>query len=383
MTIEEAPRTEIVLYQTDDGQTQIDVRMVDETVWLSQAQMVELFQSSKANISEHVANVFAEGELGEESTVRDFRTVRQEGSRQVTRQVTYYNLDVIISVGYRVKSLRGTQFRRWALGVLKEYLTKGFAMNDPLLKQAGGGSYWRELLERIRDIRSSEKVFYRQVLDLYATSVDYDPHASVSVEFFKMVQNKMHYAAHGHTAAEVIVGRADVSQPFMGLTVFDGSQPHRGDVIVAKNYLTEEELATLNRMVSAFLDLAELRAMQHRPMYMNDWVAELDDFATRYGKGVLPGAGSVCHDDAVEHATTEYDEYLRRLAEQPSPGEWDYLQAIKATQRQIEKTKASSPTPVPQPIDLSHRHHFVQSPEGAPPTLNTITPPEPPASTAT
>ena len=235
-----------------------------------------------------------------------------------------------------MKSLRGTQFRRWALGVLKEYLTKGFALDDALLKQAGGGSYWRELLDRIRDIRSSEKVFYRQALDLYATSVDYDPRAPQSVEFFKIVQNKMHYA-HGHTAAEVIRGRADAGQEFMGLTVFDGERPRRAEVVVAKNYLTESELATLNRMVSAFLDLAELRAMQHVPMYMHDWIAELDDFAARYGQGVLPGPGSVSHDDAVQHATGEYDEYLKRLSSEPSPAELDYLDTITATQRQIEK----------------------------------------------
>ena len=330
------PDSELVLYQTDDGQTRIDVRMADETVWLSQAQMVDLFQSSKANVSEHVKHVFEEGELDEASTVRRFRTVRQEGDREVVRALTYYNLDVIISVGYRVKSLRGTQFRRWALAVLKEYLTKGFAMNDALLKQAGGGSYWRELLERIRDIRSSEKVFYRQVLDLYATSVDYDPRAPESVAFFKIVQNKMHYAAHGHTAAEVIKRRADSSQPFMGLTVFDGARPHRSEVVIAKNYLNEQELATLNRMVAAFFDLAELQAMRHVPMHMKDWIRELDDFATRYGKGVLSGAGSVSHEDAIGYATAEYDAYLKRLAEEPSPGELDYLEAVKAALKKIE-----------------------------------------------
>jgi len=334
------PQSEIVVYQADDGQTRIDVRMVDETVWLSLDQMAELFQRDKSTISRHIANVFIEGELERRGTVADFATVQAEGNRRVTRQVTYYNLDVIISVGYRVKSLRGTQFRRWALGVLKDYLTKGFAMNDPLLKQVGGGAYWRELLERIRDIRSSEKVFYRQVLDLYATSVDYDPHAAVSVEFFKIVQNKMHYAAHGHTAAEVIRDRADAGRPFMGLTVFDGARPHRSEVIVAKNYLTEDELATLNRMVSAFLDLAELRAMQHVPMYMKGWIAELDDLATRYGKGVLPGPGGVSHETAVEHATAEYDEYVKGLAEDLSPAERDYLNAIKVTQKQLERSES-------------------------------------------
>jgi hypothetical protein len=341
MSDEILPSTAIVFYQTEDGQTRIDVRMADETVWLSQAQMVELFQSSKANVSEHIRHVFDEGELEAESTVRKFRTVRAEGEREVARDVVYYNLDVIISVGYRVKSLRGTQFRRWALGVLKEYVIKGFAMNDALLKQAGGGAYWRELLERIRDIRSSEKVFYRQVLDLYATSVDYDPHAGESVAFFKIVQNKMHYAAHGQTAAEVVRQRADATQPFMGLTVFEGPRPHRDEVMVAKNYLTDDELTMLNRMVSAFLDLAELQAMRHVPMYMKDWIAELDDFAARYGQGVLASAGSVSHGEAVEHANAEYDAYLKRVAEEPSPAELDYLEAIKATQKRIErKTRA-------------------------------------------
>ncbi|MDR2380295.1 MAG: virulence RhuM family protein [Bifidobacteriaceae bacterium] len=256
-----APQTEIVMYQAADGEARIEVRMVDETVWLSLDQMAELFQRDKSTVSRHISNVFREGELERGPVVADFATTAADGK---TYQVAYYNLDVIISVGYRVKSLRGTQFRRWALGVLKEYLTKGFTMNDALLKQAGGGAYWRELLERVRDIRASEKVFYRQVLDLYATSVDYDPRAAESVEFFKVVQNKMHYAAHGHTAAEVIKGRAAAGQQFMGLTVFDGPRPRRGEVVVAKNYLTEQELATLNRMVSAFLDLAELKAMRHR-----------------------------------------------------------------------------------------------------------------------
>ncbi|MDR1189790.1 MAG: virulence RhuM family protein [Bifidobacteriaceae bacterium] len=334
----------IVLYQTQDGQTRIDVRMVDETVWLSLDQMAALFQRDKSTVSRHIANVFSEGELERDGTVADFATVRTEGARQVMRQVTHYNLDVIISVGYRVKSLRGTQFRRWALAVLKEYLTKGFAMNDALLKEAGGGTYWRELLDRIRDIRSSEKVFYRQVLDLYATSVDYDLRAPQSVEFFKIVQNKMHYAAHGHTAAEVIEARADAGQPFMGLTAFEGSRPHRSEVTVAKNCLTEEELATLNRMVSAFLDLAELRAMRRVPMYMKDWIAELDDFAARYGQGVLPGPGAVSHEQAVERASVEYDSYLRRLVDDASPAELDYLQAIKTAQKRIEADQTRSAT---------------------------------------
>ena len=338
---DEAPRTEIVLYQTDDGQTRIQVRMVDETVWLSLDQMAQLFQRDKSVISRHISHVFSEGELDRGPVVADLATTAADGK---TYLVTYYNLDVIISVGYRVRSLRGTQFRRWASGVLKEYLVKGFAMNDELLKQAGGGTYWRELLARIRDIRSSEKVFYRQVLDLYATSVDYDPHASESLAFFAIVQNKMHLAAHGHTAAEVIAQRADASQPYMGLTVFDGARPHRSDVSVAKNYLTEEELATLNRMVSAFLDLAELRATQHVPMCMKDWVAELDDFAHRYGKGILPGPGAVSHQQAIDHAEAAYDDYLRRLADEPSPAERDYLDAIKQTQQRIESRPGQDPS---------------------------------------
>ena len=331
--IQPLPESELVLYQTEDGSTRINVHMADETVWLSLDQMADLFQRDKSTISRHISNLFSEGELERGPVVAEFATTAADTK---TYQVTYYNLDVIISVGYRVKSLRGTQFRRWASAILKEYLTKGFTMNDALLKQTGGGSYWRELLERIRDIRSSEKVFYRQVLDLYATSVDYDPRASESVEFFKIVQNKMHYAAHGHTAAEVISQRADASQPFMGLTVFEGTQPHRGEVTIAKNYLSEQELATLNRMVSAFFDLAELQAMRHVPMYMKDWIKELDDFATRYGQGVLPGTGSVSHEAAIRHATAEYDGYLKRLAEEPSRAELDYLEAVKAAQKKIE-----------------------------------------------
>ncbi len=276
-------KSEIIIYQTEDGDTKIDVRMDDETVWLTQIQMADLFQTTKQNVSLHINNAIKEGEIKPSATVKEYLTVQMEGERKVSRSVKHYNLDVIISVGYRVKSLRGTQFRRWALEVLREYLIKGFSMNDDLLKKAGGGGYWHELLERIRDIRSSEKVFYRQVLDLYATSVVYDPRAPESIEFFKIVQNKIHFAAHGHTAAEIIAQRADAELPFMGLTGFSGKQPIKREIGIAKNYLTEGELATLNRMVSAYFDLAELRAMQHQPMYMRDWVDELDDFAERYG----------------------------------------------------------------------------------------------------
>ena len=251
-------KSEIIIYQTEDGETKIDVVMEDETVWLAQAQMAELFQTTKQNISLHLNNAFSEGEIEEVATVKEYLTVQTEGNRDVKRKVKYYNLDAIISVGYRVKSLRGTQFRRWALSVLKEYLVKGFAMNDDLLKKAGGGNYWSELLQRIRDIRSSEKMMYRQVLDLYATSVDYDPWTSESREFFKIVQNKIHFAAHGHTAAEVIYHRTNAELPNMGLTVFSGETLTKSEVGIAKNYLTRDELDLLNRMVSAFFDLAEL-----------------------------------------------------------------------------------------------------------------------------
>jgi len=329
--------SEIIIYQTDDDRTKISVRMENETVWLTQAQMVELFQSSKANISEHIRHVFDDGELAEESVVRNFRTTAADSKNYPTK---HYNLDVIISVGYRVKSLRGVQFRRWATTVLREYLVKGFAMNDDLLKKAGGGNYWHELLERIRDIRSSEKVFYRQVLDLYATSVDYDPRMPESQEFFKIVQNKIHFAAHGHTAAEVIAARADAEMPFMGLTIFSGKQPTKDETGTAKNYLNEEELALLNRMVSAFFDLAELRAMQHQPMYMKDWVAELDDFAKLYGKGILSGPGTVSHQAAIAKAESEYAKYRKKIKDEPTPVESEYLESIKGVQKKLEgKTK--------------------------------------------
>ena len=259
---------EIVIYQAEDGLTKVECRFVDETVWLTQQQMAELFHTSRSNIVEHIGHIYEEGELDEVSTCRKFRQVRMEGNRQVTRELPFYNLDMIISLGYRVKSLIATQFRRWATERLKEYMIKGFTMDDERLKNLGGGNYWRELLERIRDIRSSEKVMYRQVLDLYATSVDYNPRSAESVAFFKMVQNKLHYAAHGHTAAEVIYERADADKPFMGLTTFSGDFPTAKDIGIAKNYLTEEELRVLNQMVSGYFDFAEVQAIRHRPMYI-------------------------------------------------------------------------------------------------------------------
>lgn len=259
---------DIVIYQTDDGDIKIDVRFVDESVWLTQQQMAELFQSSRTNIVEHIRHIYEEGELDEVSTCRKFRQVRIEGSRRVARELPYYNLDMIISLGYRVKSIIATNFRRWATERLKEYMKKGFTMDDERLKNLGGGNYWKELLDRIRDIRSSEKVMYRQVLDLYATSIDYNPKSSESVAFFKMVQNKLHYAAHGHTAAEVIYERADADKPFMGLTAFSGDFPTAKDIGVAKNYLSEEELRILNAIVSGYFDFAEVQAMRHHPMHM-------------------------------------------------------------------------------------------------------------------
>ena len=322
---------EIIIYQTDDGTTKIDVRMEDETVWLTQAQMSELFGRDRSVITKHINNIFEEGELEENSNVQNLHIANSD------KPVKVYNLDVVISVGYRVKSVRGTQFRRWALAVLKEYLVKGFTMNDDLLKQAGGGNYWKELLERIRDIRSSEKVLYRQVLDLYGTSVDYNPRAEESVEFFKVVQNKLHYAAHGNTASEIIFGRANAQLPFMGLTTFKGNRPIKSETKIAKNYLSEDELARLNRMVSAFFDLAELRAMRREPMYMKDWVSEVDDFAERYGEGILLGSGNISNKQAIEKAESEYEKYRKSEKDELSPVEKAYLDTVKSTQKKLEK----------------------------------------------
>ncbi|MCK1804157.1 virulence RhuM family protein [Brevibacterium sp. R8603A2] len=332
----DASSSEILLYQRDDGRTAIEVRLDGETVWVTQAQLVELFQSSKANISEHISNIFDEGEVDPSATVREFRTVRQEGSRQVTRTLTYYNLDVILSVGYRVRSKVATQFRIWATERLREYLVKGFTMDDAKLKSLGGGNYWRELLDRIRDIRSSEKVLYRQILDLYATSVDYDPRAEETIEFFKIVQNKLHFAAHGRTAAEVIASRADATQPNMGLTSFAGQRPIKAEVTIAKNYLSENELKKLNTLVSAYFDAAEFRAQNHEPTYMRDWLAHLDRLITAMEAPTLQGAGSVSHKQAVAKAEGEYEKYRAQLDAAPSDVEAAYLESVKRTQREIE-----------------------------------------------
>ena len=325
---------DIVIYQSENGNTKIDVHFQDETVWLTQAQLCELYQSSKANVSEHIKNIFDEKELDEESTVRKFRTVQTEGDRSVTRSITYYNLDMIISLGYRIKSSIATQFRRWATERLKEYMIKGFTMDDERLKNLGGGNYWHELLERIRDIRSSEKVMYRQVLDLYATSVDYNPQSAESIAFFKIVQNKLHYAAHGHTAAEVIYERADAQKPFMGLTSFAGDFPTLKDVTVAKNYLSEDELKILNNLVSGYFDFAEIQAMRHKPMYMSDYVENLDRILLSTGEALLTDAGKISHTRAIEKAREEYKKYQ---VQNISPVEEAYLQTISSLEKTAKK----------------------------------------------
>ena len=325
---------DIVIYQTEDGGTKIDVRFEGETVWLTQQQMAELFGSSRTNIVEHIQHIYEEGELDEDSTCRKFRQVRDEGGRQVSRVIPHYNLDMIISLGYRVKSRIATHFRRWATERLKEYMLKGFTMDDERLKELGGGNYWKELLARIRDIRSSEKVMYRQVLDLYATSVDYDPNSAESVAFFKMVQNKLHYAAHGHTAAEVIYERADADKPFMGLTSFSGDFPTAKDIGIAKNYLTEEELRVLNGIVSGYFDFAEVQAMRHRPMHMSDYVEHLDRVLSSTGEQLLVGAGKVSHKQAIEKANREYQRFV---VQNLSPVEEAYLQTIKEVEKTAKK----------------------------------------------
>ena len=314
----------IIIYQTEDGLTKLDVQLHDETVWLSLDMMAQLFQRDKSTISRHIKNIFAERELQTSAVVANFATTASDGK---TYQVDYYNLDVIISVGYRVKSLRGTQFRIWATQRLKEYIIKGFTMDDERLKGNAGGNYWKELLGRIRDIRSSEKVLYRQVLDLYATSVDYDPKSEESVRFFKIVQNKLHYAAHGHTAAEVIYERVDAEKPFMGLTTFAGELPALKDISVAKNYLSESELKILNNLVSGYFDLAEINAMEHKPMYMSDYVQQLDSVLSVGNRPLLEGAGSVSHAQAIEKATAEYRKWQTNTL---SPVEQEYMRTIKA-----------------------------------------------------
>ena len=316
-------KNKIIIYTDDSGLTKIDVKLEDETLWLTQAQMCALYQTSKSNVSEHIKHIFDEGELQESSVVRKFRTTAADGKSYLT---TYYNLDMIIALGYRVRSIIATRFRQWATIRLKEYITKGFTLDDDRLKQLGGGGYWKELLERIRDIRSTEKVLYRQVLEIYATSIDYDPRASVSQKFFQKVQNKIHYAIHGHTAAELIVERADAEKDFMGLLTFKGNQPTLSEARTAKNYLNEKELRAMGQLVSGYLDFAERQAEREQAMTMNDWANYLDRILTMTGEQLLQDGGSVSHDDAMEHATTEYRKYKQRTI---SDAEHDYLNAIK------------------------------------------------------
>lgn len=324
----------ILIYTDNDGLTKIDVKLEEDTLWLTQAQMCDLYQTSRTNVVEHVKHIYEEGELEEEATCRKFRQVRQEGERMVNRDIPYYNLDMIIALGYRVRSIIATRFRQWATQRLKEYITKGFTMDDERLKKLGGGGYWKELLERIRDIRATEKVFYRQVLEIYATSIDYDPRASVSQEFFKKVQNKIHYAIHGRTAAELIVERADSEKDFMGLLTFKGSQPTLAEARTAKNYLDDKELRAMGQLVSGYLDFAERQAEKELPMTMDDWANYLDRILTSTGEQLLLDGGRVSHQEAMDHATTEYRKYKQRTL---SDVEQDYLNAIKAISDKSKK----------------------------------------------
>ena len=331
---DEMGKSNIIIYTTEDGLSKIETTFDGDTVWLSIDQMAELFQRDKSTISRHIKNIYSEEELVQEATVAYFATVQNEGNRQVERSICYYNLDVIISVGYRVKSKRGTQFRIWATGILKEYMRKGFALDDERLKDLGGGGYFKELLERIRDIRASEKVFYRQVLEIYATSIDYDPKAEISIQFFQKVQNKIHYAIHGQTAAEVIYTRADAEKEFMGLTTFAGNQPTLREAVIAKNYLNEKELRAMGQLVSGYLDFAERQAEREQAMTMKDWAKHLDRILTMSGEQLLSGNGSVTHKQAVEKATGEYKKYKQRTL---SDVEQDYLNSIKILGKKADK----------------------------------------------
>lgn len=321
----------VIIYTANDGKTKIDVKLEEETLWLTQAQMCELYQTSKSNVSEHIKHIFEDGELNEDSVVRKFRTTAADGKEYL---VSHYNLDMIIALGYRVRSIIATRFRQWATERLKEYIVKGFTLDDERLKKLGGGSYWKELLERIRDIRATEKVLYRQILEIYATSIDYDPRAQVSQEFFKKVQNKIHFAIHGHTAAELIVERADAEKDFMGLMTFNGNHPTLIEAKTAKNYLNEKELRAMGQLVSGYLDFAERQAEREQVMTMNDWAAYLDRILTMSGEQLLQGSGSVSHEEAMEHATTEYRKYKQRTI---SDVERDYLFSIKSIEGSIKK----------------------------------------------
>lgn len=335
----EENKGELILYQDNDDTTRIEVRLENENVWLTQKMMAELFHTTPQNITIHLKNIFDEAELQEEATCKEFLQVQYEGTRKVERKQKFYNLDAIISVGYRIKSHIATKFRIWATERLKEYLIKGFTMDDERLKGTGGGNYWKELLDRIRDIRSSEKVLYRQVLDLYATSLDYDPNTKESIQFFRIVQNKLHYAAHGHTAAEVIAKRADAGQPFMGLLTFSGGEVTRKDIGIAKNYLTENELKKLNNIVSAYFDLAELKALNQEAMYMKDWIAQLDRLILSFDGKLLENAGGVSHDQAIHKAVTEYRKYQSAAI---SAVERSYLETLGKAEKKLKKGSRTS-----------------------------------------
>lgn len=330
------PQSEIIIYEGTDGAPNIEVRIEGETVWLSQSQLVDLFQSSKANVSEHIKNIFIEKELERQATVRDFRTVQNEGGRNVSRDIEHYNLDVIISLGYRIKSDIATRFRMWATARLREYIVKGFTINSEKLKNLGGGDYWKELLDEIRDIRSSEKVLYRQVLDLYATAMDYDPNTNESLRFFKIVQNKMHFAAHGHTASEVIYLRVDSDKPFAGLASFKGKQPTQAEAMIAKNYLDLKELKVLNNLVSAYFDIAEVNAIEHKAMRMADYIRELDAIMKSTGRALLAGAGTVSREQAEVKAKKEYREYKAKTL---SEVEKSYLENLKQIEKKVKSKK--------------------------------------------
>ncbi|NDV66222.1 virulence RhuM family protein [Bacteroides sp. 224] len=334
--MKEENKGEILLYQTADGESKIEVTLSDNTVWLTLDQMAELFQRNKSTISRHIKNVFETGELQQSSVVANYATTANDGK---TYQVAYYNLDMIISVGYRVNSLRGVQFRIWATQVLKEYLVKGFALNDDLLKRAGGGNYFDELLSRIRDIRSSEKLFYRKILEIYALSIDYDPRAETTKHFFATVQNKMHFSTHGHTAAEIIYSRADAEKDFMGLTTWSGALPRRADAEYAKNYLSEQELDTLNRIVNLYLDFAELQAQSQTPMYMKDWIQKLDDFLKLSGKELLTHAGKISAEMAKTRANDEFNKFQKRIENQLSPVEVHFLENFEQEHKKILRRK--------------------------------------------
>jgi len=340
-----APRGEFLIYQTEDGRTRVEVRVEHDTVWLSQRDMAELFQTTKQNVSLHIQNVFDEGELLLAATVKEYLTVQTEGNRRVERRVEHYNLDVIISVGYRVKSIRGTQFRIWATQRLREYIVKGFTLDDQRLKQAGGGDHFQELLERIRDIRSSERVFWRKVLDIYALSEDYNPKADDSKLFFQTVQNKIHWAIHGHTAAEIVHARADSTKPNMGLTTWTGDKPRKGDVTIAKNYLSEDELKALNLIVSAYLDFAELQALNRKPMMMADWIAKLDDFIRITDRQILTHAGKVSHETARLKAEAEFDTFRVAQAALPQPVDEHFAKAVDELKKMTGQVKKKPTRP--------------------------------------